>query len=223
MLEDRDVKTMPYDAARLFMVLGATTSVVLIVANIAAVKLWSFCGLPADAGLLLFPITYIIGDISVEIYGKNLANQMALCSGAFAVVTAVILWLANLLPDYPGADNTTYYLMSKELGRMFLASIAAFVASELTNNAVFAKIRRTQLTDNFYARALLSSAVARVVDECVFEITAFYGKLPLKDFLMQMLFAFVIGMVLEGIFSPVTNWLSKWLPVRVHYNNGNRI
>ena len=189
----------------------------------AATKLWSLVGIPVDVGLLLFPVTYIIGDLSVEIYGQRLTNYMVLCSAFFALVIMGIFSFAHVLPDYPGADNTAFYILSDELGRLFLASIASFVASELVNNFVFTKIRHASQKDNFYKRALLSSAVARVADETVYEIVAFYGKLPFQDFLMQLAFAFIIGMVIESVFSPVTNFLAQKLPKILHYSDGHPI
>ncbi len=215
---------MPYQAVCLFMLLSITTSIILISANIAATKIWNFCGIPVDAGVLIFPIIYVVGDLTVEIYGQKLANLTTLCSTCVGLIIMVIFTLARILPDYPEANNTAFYILTDELGRLFFASISSFAASGIVNNYVAATIRHHYTkSDSFYLRALASSAVARIIDGIVFETIAFYGKLPFWDFFTQLSFAFIIGMLIETAVSPVTNFLAQTFTRALRYTDGRII
>lgn len=192
----------------LFGILSAISSAVLIISNLAAGKIWSLFGWPADGGLIIFPLTYIIGDLIVSLYGEKKANVVVVTSMSLAGLMALVMSITtNFLPPYPGWDDqAAFATVFSSASRITIASLTGYLLSNLLNNHVFEKIHT-----GFIGKALGSSAVSRVVDNLVFETIAFLGILPLKDFFLQVLFGYLAGMLLETLLSPVSNRLYRWL------------
>lgn len=211
-------------ALRVLILMTALMAMTLIVANFAAVKLWNLGGIPVDAGILLFPISYVIGDILVEIYGRKVADQVSWASCLVGGLTVVIMALAAVLPEYPGADNTAFQVIAGTTGRIFIASVVGFIASQLLNNYVFDKIRVRQKTDSFAVRALGSSILAHIPDILLFEPIAFLGRLSLGEFLEQAAFAYVASVIMEMILLIcVTGWLARYATRKLGMKNGQRV
>lgn len=213
---------MPLKAARYLMAMGAAMSCMVVVANLAGIKLWSLFGIPVDGGIVMFPVTYILGDLLVEIYGRRTADRVAGCGFWLGFLTCVLLWIVAALPDYPGADNTAFVAVSGMASRIFLASVFSFWCGQKVNNLIFVKIRERfpQSLNRFWFRALSSSVFAHFFDAVVFETAAFIGRLSFGEFLAQAGFAFIAGLILEMILLPLTSYLAKKLKARLHFDDG---
>lgn len=215
--------SVPTQAVSVLILFASMLSIILVVANLMAMKIWNFCGIPVDAGILLFPISYVIGDLLMEIYGQKMANRVAYYGSIFGALTAAFLFLAHLLPDYPGADNGAFEASYSMVGRIFLASLSAFLASQLTNNFIFEKIRNSTKEHQLIRRIFLSSCVAHLVDSLVFETVAFYGRLPFMEFVTQAAFAYAAGLLLEAMLLPLTKYLANSLVDHLQYRHGKNI
>ena len=232
-----DPEPMSALVAKILIFMATAMGMILIVSNLAALKIWrlalpwpeqlwplkvyALVTLPVDAGILLFPFSYAIGDIMVEIFGQKVANLVAVYSAIFAIFAAAILLVAKvMLPDYPGADNSGFVVVQSATGRIFIASVLGFLISQIVNNHVFVQLRKMKSNGNFRERALLSSIVARVFDIAVFEVLAFLGKLSLKEFFMQAIFAYIAGVVIEFLISTPTKKFVQRLISWCHYDNG---
>lgn len=212
---------------RRLIILSACLVITLVVANLLALKIWSFCGIPVDAGILIFPLSYIAGDLLVEFYGERVADFVAFVAAGFGIVTIIVVYLANCLPNYPGADNSGFDAVSNLAGQIFLASIISFLFGQAANNRLFEIIRIHHCVQEmlvttgpekmaelgffraFAQRAIVSSSAAHAVDAIVFEMIAFYGKLPVAEFIRQIIWAYVFGLLLELCLFPVTYFLAK--------------
>lgn len=216
---------MSFPVAKVLIFLSVAMGVTLLASNLAALKVWNLFGIPVDAGIWLFPLGYIVGDLLVELYGQKVANLVSLYCTIFALIVAGVLFFAKVaLLDFPGVDNSAFDIIQSATGRIFLASVAGFLAGQFINNGVFASIRARQKTDaGFLKRALLSSVVAHIVDSLVFETLAFLGRVSFGDFLIQITFAYIAGIALEAILSPLTVTLARRLRERLSYTNGKRL
>lgn len=214
---------LPLKAAHYLMGMGAIMCCMVVVANLAAIKLWDLFGIPVDGGIVMFPITYILGDLLVEIYGRRTANAVASCGFALGLLTCILLWIVAALPSYPGADNSAFVAISSMASRIFLASIFSFWCSQRLNNFLFAKIRQTQVKNRFWFRALSSSFFAHLLDCVVFETAAFIGRLSFWEFFTQAGFAFIAGFALETILLPLTSYLAKKLKSLLNFEDGRPI
>lgn len=213
---------MPIGAAKGLMVIAGLSTATLVVSNLLAMKIWSFCSIPVDGGVWLFPILYITGDLLCEIYGKERADEVAYLSAAVGFVTVLLLIFSKALPDHPEADNTAFDLLTDTGSTIMAASIISFLVGQLLNNYAFEQIRHKYAAMNDYCRRAFGSSIpAHAVDALVFETLAFFGRLSLTSFLQQAFFAFIIGIIIEAAFLPVNFWLKIQLSRKLHYWNGH--
>lgn len=193
---------------RVLVAMTALSVLVLVVANIVSVKLWDFAGIAVDGGIVIFPLSYILGDLMMEIYGKKMANYVVFLSFGMDVLVTLIILVVGCLPAYPGwGGQAAYEAILGFTPRIMLGSLVAYLVSELMNNVVFEKIKRVTGEGKLWLRLLGSSAVARVADTVIFETVAFFGVLSAGEFILQAGFAYVAGFALEIILTPVTYWL----------------
>ena len=191
--------------------------VTVLASNILATKIWNLVGIPADAGLILFPLSYIVSDLLVELYGRRVANMVAMTSVAVNVVIVLLFLAAVELPPYPGWDGQESFASILQFSiRITGASLLSFLLSNFVNNRVFERIRERQEKSGYRVRALLSSLAGRIVDVAVFEVVAFLGVLPFKDFLTQAIGAYFEGqfvelLILVTIAKPIATKLEKYI------------
>lgn len=178
---------------------------VLLVSNLAATKLFYLFNFAVDGGIVLFPISYVIGDVAVELYGKKEADRVLLRSFSMSILAAIVFLIVEKLPPHPEWQNQEAF--EAILGfapRIILGSLTAYLASGFTNNVIFVKIKEITGGKGLWFRALTSSVVARAVDSAIFETIAFYGVLSTKEFIKQAIFAYLAGMALESMLTPMT-------------------
>lgn len=185
--------------------LTAISAGVLLISNLAATKLWSFFGIAVDGGVVCFPISYILGDIIIEFYGKKTARTVIFSSLLLNILAVLVFWIVCVLPPFSGTEETQTAIVAV-LGfvpRIILGSLTAYLFSQFSNNYIFDKIKQQTGSRFFLVRALGSSLVAHFLDSLIFEIIAFLGILPFSDFLNQAIFAYLLGLGFELILSPL--------------------
>ena len=186
----------------------------ILISNLSAIKLWSLAGISVDGGLVLFPLTYILGDLTVEIYGEKLSKTVIFAGFALNIIAVITFYIVIALPPYPGWDMQEAY--ASVLGfspRIIFGSLAGFLTSSLLNNFVFEKMRagKSIFGRSFIARALGSSAFAHILDTAVFETIAFLGVLSFPEFVTQAIFAYILGMGCELILAPLEAFIERKL------------
>ena len=82
-----------------FVAISAST---LLISNLSAIKLWDFFGIAVDGGVVLFPLTYIIGDLIVEFYGKRIAKNVILAGFLVNIIAIFVFYIVIKLPAYDG-------------------------------------------------------------------------------------------------------------------------
>ena len=185
--------------------LTAISAGILLISNLAATKLWDMFGIAVDGGVICFPISYILGDIIIEFYGKKTARSVILSSLLLNILAALVFWVVCILPPFAGTEEM-HTAISSVLGfapRIIIGSLAGYLFSQFSNNFIFEKIKQKTGSKLFLVRALGSSLIAHLLDTLVFETIAFLGVLPFNDFLNQAIFAYLIGLGFEFILSPV--------------------
>ena len=207
---------------KVLVTLEATMAMVLLASNFMAAKLWNFFGIPVDGGLLLFPVSYVVGDILVELYGRKTANFIACITAIPNAVAMLMLSIAVYLPPFPGWDGQSAYALIFSLSlRVTLGSLAGYLLSQITNNYAFLQIkgwqsRKRRSFRSYKIRAIGSSLIGRLVDNVIFETIAFLGILPFKDFLKQFLGAYFEGLIVEIIIvlvvsEPIINKVREYI------------
>ena len=190
---------------KVLIFLATLSAGVLVISNIVAAKLWNLAGISVDGGLLIFPLSYVLGDLMVELYGKKIANYVIYVGLCLNIVAVVVFGLVGLLPAYAGwSGQAAYEEILGFVPRIVAGSLVAYLLSGVLNNWVFEKIRQKTGEKKLWLRFLGSSAVAKLVDSLIFEIVAFLGVLSFGEFLAQATFAYLVGLVLETVLVPVS-------------------
>lgn len=197
-----------------------------MISNLAAVKLWDFFGIAVDGGIVVFPLSYIIADLIVEFYGKKIADNIIFSGLLINIAAIFVFYLVLALPAYPGWDmQSSLNDVLSFTPRIIIGSLAAFACSNLLNNDLFIRLKDKNgiFKDSFIVRALASSAFAHFIDCAIFEVIAFFGVLSINEFIMQLVFAYILGFGLELCLSFIEVWIAKKLrPFMIEYQNQNR-
>jgi queuosine precursor transporter len=191
---------------------------VLIVSNIASsAKIidlgFSVFGIPMafDAGTLLFPISYIFGDILTEVYGYKRSRRV-IWTGFFALaLSALVFWVVLRLPGeatwqtYAGDAAYTAILGGMSSGGIVLASLTAYWLGEFSNSFVLAKMKVLTQGRWLWTRTIGSTLVGELVDSAVFiAIASLFGIFPWSLFVTLSLTNYLFKTATEGILTPVT-------------------
>lgn len=188
-----------------FLLLTVFFSVFLILANLLEVKIVNLGFMTATGGLIVFPMSYIINDCIVEVYGFRYA-RLAIWLGFFMnLVAVIVIQLAILLPpDVTWAGQAAFETVFGSTARILFASFVAMVCGSMVNAYVMSKMKLGQNGRHFSVRAVVSTLFGETVDSCVFFPIAFYGVLPNGTLLALICTQAGLKTVYEIIALPVT-------------------
>jgi hypothetical protein len=162
---------------------------------------------PFGAGILFFPVSYVIGDVLTEVYGYARARR-CIWAGTVALLFMVFMSyvVVALPPDVGWTGQAAYESVFGQVPRIVLASICAFWAGEFANSLVLSKMKIWTEGKHLWTRTIGSTVVGQGVDSLIFYPLAFYGApdWPLQAMLMVMLSQFVLKVSWEAILTPVT-------------------
>jgi hypothetical protein len=199
-------KKMKKQVSVAYMVCGLLFTVCLIVANIVEQKLIRIGPIEATAGLLIFPISYIINDIIAEVWGYKKARLIIWCGFAMNFFAVLIFHLSIWVP---GSANFThqaeFQLVLGNTLRLVLSSFTAFLCGSFLNAFVMSKMKIFQKGRQFSIRAVASTIVGEGADSFIFFILAFYGVIPNGDLITLIFTQMAMKTGYEIIILPVTN------------------
>lgn len=195
-----------------FMVCGLLFTVCLIVSNIVEQKLISIGGIEATAGLLIFPVSYIINDLIAEVWGYRKV-RLIIWNGFLMNFLAVLVFRLSIWA--PGSVHFTHQdafeLVLGNTQRIVLASFIAFLFGAFLNAYVMSKMKIMQRGRGFSIRAVVSTIVGEGADSLVFFTLAFSGVIPTQALIMLILTQTAMKTGYEIIALPLTNFLVKWV------------
>jgi uncharacterized integral membrane protein (TIGR00697 family) len=199
---------------------------VLLISNITASKLVEFFGFTFDGGTLLFPLSYIFGDILTEVYGYGRSRRiiwLGFFCNALAVLTFTVV--TALPPSHVWPHQEAFAAILGVVPRIVLASFIAYLAGEFSNSFVLAKMKIFTRGRYLWTRTIGSTLVGEGVDTLIFCTIAFGGTIPLRDLMLMMVFNYVFKCGTEVVFTPVTYAVVGFLKRNEHvdvYDVGTR-
>lgn len=188
-----------------FMLLGILFNVCLIAANLLETKVIQVCGITVTAGLLVFPVSYIINDCIAEVWGFRKA-RLIIWSGFAMNFFVVMLGLAAVaLPAAPFGEGEEHFNFVFGMApRIVVASLAAFLVGSFLNAYVMSKMKLASGGRHFSLRAILSTVVGETADSLIFFPVAFGGIIAWQELLLMMCIQIILKSMYEVVILPVT-------------------
>ncbi len=204
---------------------AATFVAVLLISNIAsAAKIvdWgiSIFGLPLafDGGTLLFPISYIFGDILTEVYGYKRSRRIIWAGFGAALLMAGTFWLIGIMPgeaawqEYAGQNAYDVILGGVASGGIVLASLTAYFAGEFSNSVILAKLKVATEGRYLWLRTIGSTLVGEGVDTVIFIMVAtLFGVFPPEIVVSLIVANYIFKVSIEVLFTPLTYAIVNFL------------
>ena len=175
--------------------------------KVATINLPGIGHWPFGAGILFFPVSYVIGDVLTEVYGFARARRCIWAGFAAMLFMALMSWIVVALPpasDWKGQE--AYEAVFGQVPRIVFASIAAFWAGEFANSVVLAKMKVWTKGRHLWSRTIGSTVVGQGVDSLIFYPLAFLGAVGwTNDLVLKVLLTqWVLKVSWEVLLTPVT-------------------
>ncbi|TYK34295.1 queuosine precursor transporter [Bacteroides pyogenes] len=188
-----------------FMLLGILFNVCLIAANLLETKVIQVGGLTVTAGLLVFPVSYIINDCIAEVWGFKKARLIIWSGFAMNFFVVALGLIAVALPAAPFWEGEEHFdFVFGMAPRILAASMLAFLVGSFLNAYVMSKMKVASGGKNFSARAIWSTVVGETADSIIFFPIAFAGIIAWKELLVIMGLQVVLKSMYEVLILPVT-------------------
>ena len=192
--------------SKLYMYLGIVFVTCLLLSNIIAGKMWAVTeSITLPAAVILFPVTYILGDVFTEVYGFKKARSV-IWTGFGCSFFAVLIYLATIALPHPGfwENQGAYEIVMGTTPRVALASFAGYLFGEFSNSMILSKLKVATKGKNLWVRTILSTLVGEGFDSIIFITISFWGTMDNKTILSMILFQYLFKVGYEVIFTPLT-------------------
>ncbi|MEO0800785.1 MAG: queuosine precursor transporter [Cyanobacteria bacterium J06642_2] len=197
---------------------------VLLISNVTSTKLLDLGAFTFDGGTILFPLSYIFGDILTEVYGYNRSRKVIWLGFISALLMSVTFIAVGALP--PAADwphQESYQAILGLTPRIVVASLIAFFAGEFSNSFTLARLKVMTQGRLLWVRTIGSTLVGQLIDTLLFVAIAFAGLFPNDVIVAIVISNYVFKCGVEALFTPFTYWISSWLKQQEqvdHYDIG---
>lgn len=188
-----------------FLMIVAIFITSLITANIISVKLIKVLGMVLPAGIIIFPISYIIGDVLTEVYGYAQARKVIWLGFFCNLILVIALWIGKVIPPAPFWEGQAAY--ERILGyapRLLAASFLAYLVGEFLNAYVLAKMKIATKGRWLWTRTIGSTLVGQGLDSFVFITLAFIGTIPPKTLALAIFTQWIVKSAYEAAATPLT-------------------
>ena len=209
------MKTESKTVSKLFMIIAVFYVTCLLLSNLIAGKMWAVTGsITLPAAVILFPITYIFGDIFTEVYGFKKARTI-IWLGFGCSFFAVAVYLITIALPHPGfwENQDAYATVLGTTPRVAAASFIGYLFGEFSNSVVLSKLKVATGGKKLWIRTILSTLVGEGLDSLIFVTISFYGTMDNATLARMILFQYLFKVCYEALFTPATyavvNWLKK--------------
>lgn len=194
------------------VVMAAFVAILLLSNVIGAGKVATLWGFTFGAGILFFPLGYVIGDVLTEVYGYARARRCIWVGFAAMLFMAFMSWVVVSLPAADGwTGQSAYESVFGQVPRIVFASIVAFWAGEFVNSFVLARMKLATQGKHLWARTIGSTFFGQGVDSLIFYPLAFLGVWETSQVLTVMVTNWAMKVAWEAILTPVTYAVVGWL------------
>lgn len=184
----------------------------LIVSNIIVTKIVAVGGIVMSAAIVIFPVSYIFGDILTEVYGYARSRQIIWIGFACNTIAVIAIQAGGLLPAAAFWDGQAAY--DKILGttpRILIASLIAYLVGEFVNSFVLAKMKLLTKGRWLWSRTITSTLVGQSIDTLTFTLIAFTGVLTIEAMTSIALVEWTLKCAYEIFATPLTYGIVNFL------------
>jgi uncharacterized integral membrane protein (TIGR00697 family) len=213
----------PREVSWAFVTIAAVFVTCLLTANVIATKLIVVAGVILPAGILIFPISYIVGDVLTEVYGYAAARRVIWLGFACNALMVLAIWLGGEMPAAPmWRSQVAYTEILGAAPRLLLASFVAYLVGEFANSFVLAKMKIATNGRWLWTRTVGSTIVGQGLDSLVFIVLAFAGGLPPAALAGIVLGQWLVKVAYEAAATPLTYLAVAWLKTRERIDTYDR-
>lgn len=199
--------------SRLFMCIGIIYVTCLLLSNLIAGKMWAVTGsITLPAAVVLFPLTYIFGDVFTEVYGFKKARFL-IWLGFGCSFFAVLIYLLTIALPHPGywENQSAYAIVLGTTPRVAVASFAGYLFGEFSNSMILSKLKVLTKGKKLWIRTIGSTLVGEGFDSVIFVMISFWGTMDNAVVLKMILFQYLFKVCYEIIFTPLTYLVVNWI------------
>ena len=190
-------------------------TVIFLLSNIVSVKVVGIGNLAVPSATILFPLSYIFGDILTEVYGYKRSRFVIWTAFLANVFMVVVFFVVGQLPAAKGWENQAAYdAILGFVPRIVVASLVAFWVGEFANSYVLAKMKILTQGRHLWARVIGSTIVGEALDAFIFIPVAFVGALPVPMLLSMICTSYLLKVGIEVVCYPLTRRIVKGLKRR---------
>lgn len=179
----------------------------LLISNVAATKPIEIGGLILDGGAVLFPLTYVLGDVLTEVYGFERAKRAIWIGFALGALASLCFWAVDSLPapDWGTANGAAFHLVLGFVPAIVLASLCGYLAGQFLNAWVLVKMKQRTGEGNLWSRLVGSTVVGELADTLIFCLIATaIGPFIWAEFWNYFLVGYLFKCAVEIVMLPVT-------------------
>lgn len=200
------------NTSKLFQILCALSIMSVIVSNIITNKQTEVFGFAVTCGSFIIPLSYIVNDTMVEVYGFKQARAVTMLSFVCNLLAVVFFTLTLLAPS--ASTFTMQNQFNAVLGstpRVLFASFTAYIIGSLSNAWIMEKMKQHDGEKRLGFRCILSTVVGEALDMVIFTFIAFTGRLPFETMIQIIVVSSVVKIFVETVlYAIATRNVIKW-------------
>ncbi|MDR2422638.1 MAG: queuosine precursor transporter, partial [Deltaproteobacteria bacterium] len=195
----------PKGEAKFLTLIAGLFAGFILISNLASTRIIQVGFLTFDAGTLMFPLTYIFGDLLTEVYGFAKSRQIIWTGFLTLVLATLCLYGASLFPSAPGWNgDEAWFAVMGLVPRLALASLVAYLVGEFANSMTLAKMKAKRPQTGPAWRFVASTLVGQFFDTLLFASIAFLGVLASGQWWALVGSNFIFKVGVEIVLLPLT-------------------
>jgi queuosine precursor transporter len=195
----------PSDALSIwFLIVACLFVTCLVISNIVAAKLAIFAGLVLPAAVVVFPVSYILGDVLTEVYGYARARQVIWLGFACNLLAVVAIAVAGALPAVENDIQDAFQRILGQAPRILAASFLAYLVGEFVNAYVLARLKVATQGRMLWLRTIGSTLIGQALDSAIFMTVAFAGIMDPRQLAVAAVTQWLFKSAYEAAATPLT-------------------
>lgn len=193
------------NVSKIFLILVVIYITLMLSSNILANRLVSIANVTLSGPVIVFPFTYVLGDIFTEVYGFK-KNKLVIWLSFLCNLLMVLSFMSVINMPYPSDfnDNESFKLVLGTTPRVLIGSLLGFLIGGFLNSMVLSKLKVKTKGKYLALRTILSTIIGETADTFVFSIFVFIGTLPSAVIMGMVIGESIIKIIIEIVFTPVT-------------------